>query len=116
MHGESIALRATPDGGVRGYMRRVCVGADASSGLGHLLTDPQLLLDLLEGHALGLRDHGLYPDELENHHPGEEREYVTGRQSSDHLGEKRGERRRENPVSEAAQSLSFGAVAVGEYL
>jgi len=34
MHGESIALRATPDGGVRGYMRWVCVRADASSALG----------------------------------------------------------------------------------
>src|SRR5438876_4501674 len=81
----------------------------------HGLFDAQLFLDLLQRHALGFRNHRLYPNELQNHHAGKEREDVTGWESGDHLWEKSRQQGGENPVREAAERLAFGAMTVGKY-
>src|SRR5579863_10344232 len=81
-----------------------------------LCFDAQLPLDLFERHALGFGDHGLYPKELEAHHAGKEGENVARRKGGDHPGEECGERGGKDPVGETAEGLTFGAMAVGEYL
>ena len=78
--------------------------------------DAQLFLNLLERNALGLGNHGLHPNELQHHHAGEEREHIAWRESRNHLGEERRERRGEDPVRETAESLAFGAMAIGKNL
>ena len=72
----------------------------------------ELLLDLLQRHALGLRNHHLHPNKLENHHPGKKRENVAGREGCDHLREKRCQRGSEDPVREAAERLALGALPI----
>jgi hypothetical protein len=52
--------------------------------------DAEPLRNLLERHALGLDHHRAYPDQLQNHHPGEEREHVTWREGAYHLRKQRG--------------------------
>src|ERR1019366_2315122 len=58
----------------------------------------------------------LQPNQLENHHAGEEREDVTRWKGGDHLREESREQSGEDPVREAAESLTFRAMAVGKYL
>src|SRR5258708_23727297 len=80
------------------------------------LTDPQLSLNLLQRHALRLRNHRLHPKQLENHDAGKERENVTGREGGDHPREKSREQGGKDPMREAAKGLTFCAMAIGEYL
>src|SRR5260370_34844039 len=82
----------------------------------HGLFDAQLFLDLLQRHALRLRNQRLHPDELQNHHAGEERENVTRRKGGDHLREESRKQGGEDPVREAAEGLTFRAMTVGKYL
>src|SRR6516162_3824195 len=74
-----------------------------NSNLVNLLLELEQLLHLLKGHAFRLRHHRLHPNELQNHHAAEKREYVTRRKRSDHQREKRRQQRRENPMRGAAQ-------------
>src|SRR5580692_3461191 len=80
------------------------------------LRDPQLFLYLLQRHALGLRNHRLHPNKLQDHHAGKERENVTWGEGGDHPREERGEQRGEDPVREAAESLALCTMAIGKYL
>ena len=80
------------------------------------LFDAQLFLDLLQRHALRLRNQRLHPNELQNHHAGEERENITGREGGDHLREESRKQGGKDPVREAAEALTFRAMTVGKYL
>jgi hypothetical protein len=53
---------------------------------------------------------------LQNHHAGKEQEDVTGRELGDHRRKEGCEQGREDPVSEAAERLTFRAMAIGKYL
>src|SRR5579863_10497896 len=79
------------------------------------LSDPQLFLNLLQWHALRLWNHGLHPNELQNHHAGKEQENITGREHSDHLREEGCEQGGEDPVREAAKRLTFRAMTIRKY-
>src|ERR1043166_1782531 len=76
----------------------------------------QALLHFFKGDAFGLGHHQLHPDKLQDHHAAEEQEDITGSKRGDHFGEKRGEQGGKDPMSEAAQRLAFGAMAVGKNL
>jgi hypothetical protein len=67
-------------------------------------------------HAFGFSHHGLHPGELEDHHTAEKQEHIAGRKGRYHSWKEGGQQRGENPVSEAAQRLAFGTVAVYLFL
>ena len=64
-----------------------------------ILTDSQLPLNLLQRHAFRLRHHRLHPDQLQNHHAGEEEKDIARRERVHHLREE---------VWSAAQRRSSG--------
>src|ERR1700692_528368 len=99
---------STPTGG---YTHRQLTVPSSISGL----CDSQLFLNLLQRHTLRFRNHRLHPNQLEHHHAGKKQENVAGREGGNHLGEKCCEQGGENPVSEAAESLSFRAMTIGKY-
>lgn len=80
------------------------------------LLDSHFSLNEFERNTFGFGDHHLHPDQLQDHHAGEERKDVSRGKSGDHFWEERCEHRGEDPVSEASERLSFGAMTVREYL
>src|SRR5208282_1254578 len=86
-----------------------------ASGVGiACLCDAQLFLDLLKRYALRFRNHGPHPNELQNHHAGEEREDVAGREVGDHSREEGCKQGGEYPMREAAEGLTLGAMTIGK--
>src|ERR1700682_161615 len=80
------------------------------------LFNTQLFLNLFQRHTLRLRNHCLHPNKLKNHHAGKKRKHITGREGGDHPREESREQGGEDPVSEAAKSLTFRAMTIGKYL
>src|ERR1700733_1925949 len=78
--------------------------------------DAEPLRNLLQGHALGFDHHRFYPDQLQNHHSGEEREHVARREGAYQFRKQRGQQRGEYPVRETSERLALGPVLSGKYL
>src|ERR1700688_1497530 len=95
---------------------RVCRSAEVPPQFPVALSNTQLFLDLLQRHTFGLRNHGLHPNKLKDHHACKKGKNVTRRKRGDHLGEESCEQRGEDPVGEAAQSLTFRSMTIGKYL
>src|SRR5687767_8940000 len=76
------------------------------------LVDAEFGLHGFEWDAFGFGDHELHPEEVEEHHESEEEEDIAGREGGDHFGERGGEDGGEDPMSETAESLAVGAMAV----
>ena len=70
------------------------------------------LRNLFQRHAFRFNDLRLHPDELQNHHAGEERKYVSGWKCRNDFRKQRRQNSREYPVSETSQRLTLRAMLI----